>query len=85
MVEETFGRLRQARDEAISVFALMVVKICDRFHVEELVKDPTSPSPFVSVSNETNVPRIHTHAWGPRLAGGRYGHYGRLTDQPSGF
>jgi hypothetical protein len=57
MVKKFVRRLCKARQEAISAFTLMAVKGCDRFRVEEFVKESTAPSPLASISDKAdNVP-----------------------------
>ena len=63
MIKKIFGRLSKPQKETISVFVLVIVKILDGFHVEKLVKEPTSPPPFVSITKGDNAPRVHIHTW----------------------
>ena len=51
------------REKAVSVFALMIVEVRDRFYVEKFVKKPAPPLPLVSVSNIDDAPCVETHAW----------------------
>ena len=63
MVKKIFGRLSKPQKEAISVFVLAIVEILDNLRVKKLVKEPTSPPPFASITKDGNAPRVHVHAW----------------------
>ena len=56
MAKKVVGCLSKTRDEAMSIFVLMVVKIRNRLHVEELVKEPTSLLPPDSITEGGNAP-----------------------------
>ena len=61
MIQEVAGILEEAREEAESVFVQVVVKSRYRFHVQELVKEPPTPSPLASIAIQGEIPRVHIH------------------------
>lgn len=56
MVKKFVGGLGEAREKAVSVLALIIVEVCDRFHAEEFMKEPTSPPQSASIVKVEEAP-----------------------------
>ena len=56
MVKKFVGGLGETREKAVSVLALIIVEVCDRFHAEEFMKEPTSPPQSASIIKVEEAP-----------------------------
>jgi hypothetical protein len=62
VIQEVFWRFRKAREEAACVFALVLVKLGDRPHVQELVEDSATVPPLATIFHSGDIPRESAHA-----------------------
>lgn len=62
MIREGSRSLCEAREEAASVFALLLVEFTERPRVHKFVHEPTIVPPLATVFQCTNIPRERPHA-----------------------
>jgi len=68
VTQEVVGCFSETREKAACMFVQITVKPRYRIHVQELVKEPATSFPLVSVIKQDKIPRVHIHAWGWQLA-----------------
>ena len=63
VVKKIIGTISKTGKETISMFGLIIVEVRDSFHVEKLVKKPTSSPPLDSITIDREIPRVGIHPW----------------------
>jgi len=67
VTHEIVGSFSETREKAESIFVDIIIKPRYRIRVQELVKEPATSSPLVSVTKQDKIPREHIHALSWRL------------------
>ena len=62
VIQEVFWCFRKAREEAVGMFALVLVELGDRPHVQKLVEDSAAVPPLASIFHSGDIPRGSAHA-----------------------